>query len=602
MAKRIEDYALIGNCQATALVGKNGSIDWLGLPRYDSLACFAALLGDQGNGRWLIAPKHKRVSVTRKYREGALVLETEFTTPEGKVVVIDCMDQQRDHSDVIRLVRGVSGSVPMKMELIIRFDMGWVAPWVTRLPDGRLRAVGGPDQLILDSPVEVKGKDLTTVADFSVEAGQEIGFSIRWANSWSNVPKSPDVPKTLKDVTESWQKWAKQFKGAGEWSEPVLRSLITLKALAHHATGGIVAAATTSLPEWIGGTRNWDYRYCWLRDATFTLYSLMSSGFLDEAKEWRDWLIRAVAGSQDKMQIMYGVAGERRLTEFEVGWLSGFGGSKPVRVGNAASEQMQLDVYGEVVDMLYQARRYGLDSREAGWALQKALVSELEDTWARPDHGIWEVRGGPKQFTHSKVMAWVAVDRAVRVMEEFGDEGPVDQWRALRAQIHDAVCKFGFNKAKNSFVQSFGSEKLDASLLMLPLVGFLPATDPRVMGTVEAIERELVNDNLVSRYRTDDAVDGIQEPEGVFLACSFWLADNYVMQGRKEDAEQLFRRLLELRNDVGLLSEEYDPVTGRHLGNFPQAFSHVSLVNTAHNLTSLEGPVKHRSHRGKHKG
>jgi GH15 family glucan-1,4-alpha-glucosidase len=602
LAQRIEDYALIGNCETTALVGKDGSIDWLGLPRFDSLACFAALLGSRENGRWLIAPKHEQPSVTRKYREGALVLETEFSTPEGKVVLIDCMDRCNEHSDVIRLVRGVSGTVPMRMELIIRFDMGLVAPWVTRLPDGRLRAVGGPDQLILDTTVAVKGQDMTTVAEFSVDAGQEIGFSLRWAHSWTAIPKSPDVPKTLERVTEAWQKWAKQFKGAGEWSEPVLRSLITLKALTHHATGGVVAAATTSLPEWIGGTRNWDYRYCWLRDATFTLYSMMSSGFLEEAKAWRQWLIRAVAGSQDKMQIMYGVGGERELTEFDVKWLDGYEDSKPVRVGNAASGQVQLDVYGEVVDMLYQARRYGLASREAGWELQKALVSHLETIWTRPDKGIWEVRGGSKQFTHSKVMAWVAVDRAVRSMEEFGDEGPLDKWRSLRAQIHDAVCKFGFNKAKNAFVQSFGSEKLDASLLLLPLVGFLPAEDPRIIGTVAAIERELVNDGFVSRYRTDDAVDGIQEPEGVFLACSFWLADNYVMQGRKEDAERLFRCLLELRNDVGLLSEEYDPVSRRHMGNFPQAFSHVSLVNTAHNLTSTESPARHRAHRGKHNG
>lgn len=595
--RRIEDYALIGNCETTALVGKDGSIDWLGLPRYDSLACFAALLGNKDNGRWLIAPKHQKPSVKRKYRDGTLVLETEFTTPEGKVVVIDCMDRQGNNSDVIRLVRGLTGKVPMQMELIIRFDMGWVAPWVTRLPDRRLRAVGGPDQLILDCPIEVEGRDLTTVAEFSVAEGQEIGFSLRWAHSWHAPPTSPDVHKSIEQVTESWQQWAKQFKGAGEWSDPVLRSLVTLKALAHHATGGIVAAATTSLPEWIGGTRNWDYRYCWLRDATFTLYSLMSSGFLEEAKAWRQWLVRSVAGSQDKMQIMYGVGGERRLTEFEVNWLCGFEGSKPVRVGNAASEQMQLDVYGEVVDMLYQARRYGLDQHKAGWALQKAMVSELEGVWARPDHGIWEVRGGPKQFTHSKVMAWVAVDRAVRGMEEFGHKGPLEKWRALRTQIHESVCKFGFNKAKNSFVQSFGSGKLDASLLMLPLVGFLPANDPRVLGTVAAIERELVNDDLVSRYRTDDAVDGIQEPEGVFLACTFWLVDNYIMQGRREDAERLFRKLLGLCNDVGLLSEEYDPVTGTHLGNFPQAFSHVSLVNTAHNLNSIESPAEHRARR-----
>lgn len=602
MAKRIEDYALIGNCETTALVGKDGSIDWLGFPRYDSMACFAALLGTRENGRWLIAPKHEQPTVTRKYREGALVLETEFTVPEGKVVVIDCMDRHTDHADVIRLVRGVSGSVPMCMELIIRFDMGWVAPWVTRLPDGRLRAVGGPDQLILDSPVDVEGRDLTTVAEFSVSEGQELGFSLRWNQSWHPIPKSPDPKKAVEQVTEAWQKWSKQFEGAGKWSDAVLQSLITLKALAHHASGGIVAAATTSLPEWIGGTRNWDYRYCWLRDATFTLYSLMSSGFLGEARAWREWLIRAVGGSQDKMQIMYGVSGERRLTEFEVAWLCGFEGSKPVRVGNAASEQLQLDVYGEVVDMLYQARRYGLASHDAGWALQKALVNHLEDIWARPDQGIWEVRGGPKQFTHSKVMAWVAVDRAVRVMEEFGDPGPLEEWKALRDHIHDAICKFGFNKAKNSFVQSFGSEKLDASLLMIPLVGFLPAEDPRVLGTVAAIERELVNDDLVSRYRTDDAVDGIQEPEGVFLACSFWLADNYIMQGRQEDAERLFGRLLNLRNDVGLLSEEYDPVTGTHLGNFPQAFSHVSLVNTAHNLTSAKSPAKHRSRHKNHSG
>lgn len=564
------------------------------------MACFAALLGTRDNGRWLIAPKCEKPTVQRRYREGTLILETDFSTPEGTVVLIDFMDRHSDHSDVIRIVRGLRGKVSMQMELIIRFDMGAVAPWVTRLPDGRVRAVGGPDQLILETKVQVQGKDLTTVAEFEIAEGEDVGFSIRWAHSWSAVPKSPDVHKSLEAVEKSWQDWSKHFKGAGKWSEAVLRSLITLKALSHHATGGIVAAATTSLPEWVGGSRNWDYRYCWLRDATFTLYSLMSSGFLDGAKAWREWLVRAIAGSQDKMQIMYGIAGERQLTEFEVDWLCGYGDSKPVRVGNAASEQVQLDVFGEVVDMLYQARRYGLDSREPVWALQKALVSHLEKLWYRPDEGIWEVRGGPKQFTHSKVMAWVAVDRAVRTMEEFGEEGPLDEWRALRAHIHDCVCKFGFNQAKNSFVQSFGSERLDASLLMLPLVGFLPANDPRMLGTVAAIERELLSDGFVARYRTDDAVDGIQEPEGVFLACSFWLADNYVMQGRKEEAEQSFRRLLGLRNDVGLLSEEYDPVSQRHVGNFPQAFSHVSLVNTAHNLVSAESPAHHRSRTTKH--
>ncbi len=599
MTQLIEDYALIGNNATAALVGRTGSIDWLGFPRFDSAACFAALLGSREHGHWTISPKGERPSITRRYRPGTLVLETEFSTPEGTVVLVDCMDRRGEHQDVLRLVRGIRGRVAMQMELVIRFEYGSVIPWVSRLSDDRLRAVAGPDQITLKTPVELRGEDLRTRANFDVEEGQEIPFALTWSYSHGSVPQSPDTAATIENVTRAWKKWSSKYKSKGPWAEAVLRSLITLKALTHHKTGGIVAAVTTSLPEDIGGERNWDYRFCWLRDSTFTLYALMEAGFIDEAKAWRDWLLRAVAGSPEQMQIMYGVAGERRLTEFNLKELPGYEGSQPVRIGNAASEQLQLDVYGEVIDAFYQARRKGLARLDVAWDLERALVSHIEKIWVKPDDGIWEIRGKRRHFVHSKVMAWVAVDRAVRTMQEFGEEGPLERWIKLREDIHDEICRFGFSQDLNSFVQYFGGKDLDASLLFLPLVGFLPADDPRMLGTVAAVEKHLMNSGFVARYDTRSSVDGVPGNEGVFLACSFWLVDNYVLQKRNKEACALFERLLALRNDVGLLSEEYDPRERRQLGNFPQAFSHLALVNTAHNLTNSakSKPAHHRSSR-----
>jgi GH15 family glucan-1,4-alpha-glucosidase len=592
----IEDYALIGNNATAALVGRNGSIDWLSFPRFDSGACFAALLGSHENGHWTIEPKAERPTIQRRYRPGTLVLETEFSTPEGTVVLVDCMDIRGEHQDVLRLVRGVRGRVQMRMELVIRFEYGTVIPWVSRISEGVLSAVAGPDQITFSTPVPLRGEDLKTRAEFVVEAGHEIPFSLTWCHSYGSDPALPDVASAVENVTRSWQKWSSKYKQPGPWSEAVLRSLITLKALTHDKTGGIVAAATTSLPEEIGGPRNWDYRFCWLRDSTFTLYALMEAGFIDEAKAWRDWLLRAVAGSPDQMQIMYGVAGERRLTEFELPDLPGYEGSQPVRIGNAASEQLQLDVYGEVLDAFYQARRKGMSRLDVAWNLERALVKHIEKIWGKPDDGIWEVRGKRRHFVHSKVMAWVAVDRAVRTMQEFGEDGPLESWMRLRADIHDEVCRFGFSQEIGSFVQYFGGKDLDASLLMLPLVGFLPPEDPRIQGTVAAIEKHLMNHGFVARYDTRTAVDGVPGAEGVFLACSFWLVDNYVLQHRYDEARDLFERLLAIRNDVGLLSEEYDPRERRQLGNFPQAFSHLALVNSAHNLGEAK-PAKQRANR-----
>ncbi|HXE14919.1 MAG TPA: glycoside hydrolase family 15 protein [Bryobacteraceae bacterium] len=598
MALRIEDYACIGNCETMALAGNDGSIDWLGLPNFESEACFAALLGDETNGRWLIAPKHRHPKVRRQYRDATLVLETEFTTPEGTVKVIDCMDRSGEHSDVLRLVRGIRGEVPMQMELIIRFNYGSVAPWVVRLPDNRLQAVAGPNQLVIDAEVEMRGHDKTTAAEFTVAEGQEVAFSLRWGCSFSPIPKSPDVRRKIDDVAKNWHEWADRYRKQHRYSEAVIRSLVTVKALAHHASGGIAAAGTTSLPEQIGGSRNWDYRYCWLRDATFTLYALMGSGYLEEAKAWREWLIRAIAGSPEKMQILYTLSGDRRVIEFEIPWLGGYENSKPVRAGNAASEQVQLDVYGEVLDMLYQSRATRLAHSDASWPLECQLLEHLEQIWNEPDEGIWEVRGGARQFTHSKVMAWAAFDRAVRTIEEFEFEGPLNKWRNLRDQMHTEICENAFDSKMGSFVQYYGAKTLDASLLQLPLVGFLPPTDPRIVGTVAAIEKNLLHDGFVMRYDTDSPVDGLKSAEGVFLACSFWLVDNYVLQHRDKEAVELFERLLKLRNDVGLLSEEYDPVAKRQVGNFPQAFSHVALINSAHNVENEESPAVHRSKGG----
>jgi GH15 family glucan-1,4-alpha-glucosidase len=597
MPNRIEDYAVIGNCETIALVGRNGSIDWLGLPRFDSAACFCALLGEPKNGRWLIAPVDAEVQTSRRYRGRTLILETVFRTAEGVACLTDFMVRREGSSDVVRIVRGLRGQVALRMELIVRFGYGSVTPWVSRQDDGRLQFIAGPDRLLLDAKISTRGEDFRTLGDFSVGAGQEVGFALNWSQSFIEPPPPLRCTEALKEIDLFWSGWSETFKPQAPWDEAVLRSLLTLKALTHWQTGGIVAAGTTSLPEKAGGSRNWDYRFCWLRDATFTLLALIGAGFLEEAKAWHQWLLRAVAGSPDDVQTMYGVAGERRLDEFEVPWLAGYEGASPVRIGNAAMKQLQLDVYGEVLDAFYVARHAGLATSEETWALECALVSHVETIWREPDEGIWEVRGGRKQFTHSKVMAWVAFDRAVRSVEEFGLEGPLERWSAVRAAIHASVCRDGFDESQNTFVQSFGATALDASLLQIPLVGFLPPDDARVRGTVAAIERKLLKNGLVLRYDTGTSTDGLPPGEGAFLACSFWLADNYAMQGRYDEARALFERLLALRNDVGLLAEEYDPAAKRQLGNFPQAFSHLSLINTARNLAGAKGPAELRSAR-----
>jgi GH15 family glucan-1,4-alpha-glucosidase len=584
MSLPIEDYAVIGDTQTVALVGKNGAIDWLCLPHFDSGACFAALLGDSSHGSWRIAPQGAVSRVERKYRQGTLVLETTFTTAEGKVRIVDCMPPRHRAPDVVRLVEGVEGQVSMGMELVIRFDYGSIVPWVRKLPDGRLSAVGGSDGLVLQTNVETHGEGLTTHSNFTVRPGQCVPFVLGWHPSHDPPPPVLDPLEAVHDTEAWWIEWSQHCNYQGPWREAVLSSLVALKALTFAPTGGIVAAATTSLPEWPGGVRNWDYRYCWLRDATFTLYALMLAGYQGEAVAWRDWLLRAVAGDPSKLQIMYGIGGERRLLEYELDWLPGYGGARPVRVGNAAARQLQLDVYGEVMDALYQGRRGGLPLDPTAWRLQQALLEFLEGAWQMPDEGLWEVRGPRQHFTHSKVMAWVAFDRAVKTAESFRlDDVPVKRWRELRDSIHADVCAHAWSSQKRSFTQSYGSAELDASLLLIPQVGFLPASDQRVVSTVEAIERELLQDGFVRRYKGED---GLPPGEGVFLACSFWLADCYALLGRRHDAEQLFGRLLAIRNDVGLLAEEYDPVSRRLLGNFPQAFSHVGLINTAFNLTA----------------
>lgn len=592
----IEDYALIGDTQSAALVGRDGSCDWLCLPRFDSPACFAALLGEPSHGRWLLNPRHALPSrTTRRYRPGTLILETTFATPEGRVRVIDCMPPRDRTPDLLRVVEGLDGEVEMQMELVIRFDYGSIVPWVRRLPDGRLHAVAGADGLVLHAGVDTRGEGMATRADFSVRRGQRVPFVLSWHASHEPPPPPIDPVQALADAEQWWLDWSNRCQYRGPWRADVSSSLIVLKALTYAPTGGIVAAPTTSLPERPGGVRNWDYRYCWLRDATLTLYSLTLAGYRQEAAAWRDWLLRAVAGDPSKLQIMYGLGGERRLREYEVDWLPGYARSSPVRVGNAAVGQLQLDVYGEVMDALYQTRRAGLPAEEAAWQLQVALLNFLEGSWHRADEGIWEVRGGRQHFTHSKVMAWVAFDRAVKTVQQIDTNDPIDRWRALRDTIHADVCKQGWNADKRAFTQAYGTTDLDASLLLIPQVGFLPATDARVEGTVAAIERELLREGLVMRY-AHHGQDGLPSGEGAFLACSFWLADCYALMGRARDARALYERLLALRNDVGLLAEEYDPDTGRQLGNFPQAFSHVGLVNTAFNLTPTEtAPVRERS-------
>jgi GH15 family glucan-1,4-alpha-glucosidase len=591
MPSRIEDYAVIADTQAAALVSRDGSIDWLCLPRFDSGACFAALLGEEGNGHWRIAPAGGVRQVQRRYQGDSLVLETEFETEDGSVRVVDFMAPRMADPDVVRLVEGVRGRVPMRMELRIRFDYGRLTPWVRRV--GRaLLAVSGPEALVLRTPVDHHGEDRATVADFQVAEGDRLPFTLTWNLSHQPLPDAVDPLRALDDTRAYWRNWADQCTYQGEWRDAVMRSLLTLKALTYQPSGGIVAAATTSLPEAIGGVRNWDYRFCWLRDATMTLTSLMAAGYEQEARDWREWLLRAMAGDPPALQIMYGPAGEARLPELELEWLSGYEDSKPVRTGNAAVAQFQLDVYGEVMDALHKARKLGLEAHPSTWALQRALLEFLEGNWQRPDEGIWEVRGPRRHFTHSKVLAWVAMDRAVKAVEELDHDGPVDRWRRVRDEIHQEVCDQAYDPDRKTFTQYYGSRELDASLLLIPLVGFLPPHDPRVRGTIEAIERELLHDGFVLRYPTGPAgkaVDGLPGREGAFLACTFWLADNYALIGRLQDARRLFQRLLDLRNDVGLLAEEYDPASGRQLGNFPQAFSHVPLVNTAMHLSEA-GP------------
>jgi GH15 family glucan-1,4-alpha-glucosidase len=590
----IEDYAIIGDCHTAALVSRAGSIDWLCLPRFDSGACFAALLGSPDNGRWRIAPAGGTREVRRSYRGRSLVLETEHHTEDGVVAVIDFMPVRDDVADVVRIVEGRGGRVPMRMELVMRFDHGAVIPWVQRAERG-IDAVAGPDRLSLRCDVPTRGEQFRTVSEFAVSAGERVRFDLTWSPSYGPVARELDEMAAVAATQSWWEEWIQPCQHAGPWHDAVVRSLVTLKALTYAPTGGIVAAATTSLPEQLGGERNWDYRYCWLRDATLTLYALLESGYTKEAEAWREWLIRAVAGHPSQFQIMYGVGGERRLTEVELPWLPGYAGSRPVRIGNAAYDQLQLDVYGEVIDCLYQCRKVGLAPYDLGWKLVSSMLDHLEGAWKEPDEGIWEVRGPRRHFTHSKVMAWVGVDRAVQSIERFGREGPLDRWRALRATIHEEVCRDGWNPKVGAFTQSYGDDALDASLLLIPTVGFLPATDPRMVSTVEAIQRQLTVDGFVLRYPTRTAVDGLEPGEGAFLACSFWLADNLALQGRGDEARALFERLLAIRNDVGLLAEEYDPRARRQLGNFPQAFSHVSLVNSARNLGASGGPAQHRS-------
>lgn len=589
----IEDYAIIGDCHTAGLVARNGSIDWLCFPRFDSPACFAALLGSEENGHWLIAPAGAIQQIRRRYRDGTLILETEFTTAEGTVALVDCMPPRSAEPDVVRLVVGRHGQVRMRMQLIVRFDYGSIVPWVRRTDIG-IRAIAGPDTLILQSGVDLRNENFTTSAEFIVSAGETVPFVLAWHRSHEAAPAAVDAEQTVAQTEKWWRKWSGRCIYQGPWREAVVRSLITLKALTYAPTGGIVAAPTTSLPEQLGGVRNWDYRYCWVRDATFTLYALLLGGYSEEACAWREWLLRAVAGKPSQLNLMYGLAGERRLTELELHWLPGYENSSPVRIGNAASEQFQLDVYGELMDAMHLARRGGMAPDENAWRVERAVGDYLESAWNKPDNGIWEMRGPRRHFTHSKVMAWVAVDRMVKAVEQFGLQGPVERWRRLREAIHQEVCRAGFDHDRNTFVQFYGGKDLDASLLMIPLVGFLPPNDSRVRGTIEAIERDLVVDGFVLRYRTNPETDALPHGEGAFLACTFWLADSLALLGRKRDATERFQRLLDLRNDVGLLAEEYDPLSKRLLGNFPQAFSHIALVNTAFNLATVSGPASDR--------
>jgi len=583
---KIEDYGFLSDTETAALVNRNGSIDWLCMPRFDSPACFARLLGTEENGFWQITPRHEVKDIRRQYRDGSLILETEFETSEGRVRLIDTMPLRDANPDIVRVVEGLSGYVEMTMKMVVRFDYGEIIPWVQHYEDG-IVAKAGPDGLILRSDVPTHGENLSTVADFTVGKGDRVAFVLTWFPSHLEPPAAVKSEESIRQTEAFWSEWSGRCKHDHPWAEAVERSLVVLKGLTYAPTGGIVAAATTSLPEAIGGERNWDYRFCWLRDATFTLLSLIGAGYKEEAAAWRDWLLRAAAGSPEQMQILYGVAGERRLLEFELPHLTGYANSRPVRVGNAAADQFQLDVYGEVLDALYQARMAGLPTSEPALGLERHLVEFVSKNWRKPDEGIWEVRGGSRNFTHSKMMAWVALDRAVRSSTIHGADGDLAKWRSVRDEIHREVCAQGFNSGRGAFTQSFECERLDASLLVMPLVGFLPIEDPRVQGTIAAIERELLRDGFVMRYDPQRSahVDGLPPGEGAFLPCTFWLADCLSLQGRHEEAVEIFERLLSLRNDLGLLAEEYDPHQGIMLGNFPQAFTHVGLVNTAANLS-----------------
>ncbi len=597
MTLPLEDYALIGDTHTAALVGRNGSIDWLCLPRFDSGACFAALLGDESHGRWLLCPA-EGFRTRRGYRQDTLVLDTEHAVDGGSVRVTDFMTPRRAQARVVRVVEGLEGVVPMRSELHLRFDYGLAVPWL-RPGSHRVSAVAGPDAVELHADVPTDVTTGTLKSEFRVRAGERYAFVLTWHRSHEPAPPNTDAWAALRSTVRFWREWTARCEYQGEWRDAVIRSLITLKALTYRPTGGMVAAPTTSLPEEIGGARNWDYRFCWLRDATFTLYSMLMAGYDAEAEAWREWLLRAVAGDPRDLRIMYGLAGERRFPEIELEWLPGYESSLPVRVGNDASRQFQLDVYGEVLDLLHQSSVEGLPHESNAWEMERRIMDVLESSWREPDEGIWEVRGGRRHFVHSKMMAWVGVDRAIRDVELFGFEGPVDRWRALRETIHEEVCREGFNDDLGAFTQSYGSTELDAAILMGPLVGFLPATDTRMMGTIEAIRTRLMSGGFVHRYDTDSSVDGMAGGEGAFLPCTCWLADCLALQGRDAEARELFERVLSVRNDVGLLSEEYDTVRRRLVGNFPQAFSHVSLIGTARNLSrGVVGPAERRRRQG----
>jgi GH15 family glucan-1,4-alpha-glucosidase len=592
LPSRIEDYGLIGDCETAALVGRDGSIDWLCWPAFDSDACFASLLGTPKNGRWLIAPAAEVTKITRRYLENTLILETRFETADGIVALIDFMPPRGNASDVVRLVRGVRGRVKLQMQLVIRFGFGADVPWVRRTEDGALLAICGADMTVLRTPVEIRGEDLTTVADFEVGEGETIPFVLTYGPSHLPVPAPIDPAQALKETEEFWTEWCSQCTYQGVHRDLVMRSLITLKALTYGPTGGIVAAPTASLPEKLGGQRNWDYRFCWLRDATFTLLALMNSGYTEEASCWHNWLLRAVAGSPANMQIMYGIMGQRRLLEWEAGWLPGYEGAQPVRIGNAAHAQLQLDVYGELIDAFHQSRMAKLELDESSWALERAVLEHLAEVWDQPDHGIWERRGDGRHYVSSKVMCWVGFDRGIKSAEKFGFEAPLERWRALRDFIHRDVCEKGFDAAQNTFVESYGSQLLDASILLLPAVGFLPASDPRVRGTLVAIERHMMRDGFVLRHDPREISDERQPIEGAFLACSLWLADAWVLAGELGKAQALFDRVVAVANDLGLLAEEFDSGEGRQTGNFPQALTHIALINTAHNISEANRPVE----------